>query len=100
MGDEELRRRWLEVTGRELPARARVERWPLRADHCFRRVILDAVCGRRWYDVVPGRPAYRHLDHDRLVAATALAERLATDPDAVVLLRDLNEQSLRYRGKG
>lgn len=97
--DEDLQERWLTLTRRDLPARARAERWPLRADHCFQRVILDAVCGGRWYDSVPGRPAYRHLGHDRLTAATALAERLATAPDAATLLRQLNTRSLAYRGK-
>ena len=91
--------RWLALTKEQLPARARAERWPLRDDHCFQRVLLDAACGGRWYDHVSARPAYRHLDPERLGHAVALAERLAAEPDAVVLLRDLNEQSLRWRGK-
>lgn len=97
--DEDLQQRWLTLTRQDLPARARAERWPLRADHCFQRVILDTVCGGRWYDSVPGRPAYRHLGHDRLAAATDLAEHLATAPDAGTLLRRLNTRSLGYRGK-
>ena len=95
----ELRSRWLALTKEQLPARARQQRWPLREDHCFQRVLLDAACGGRWYDHVPARPAYRHLDPDRLARAVALAERLATEPDALALLRALNEQSLRWRGK-
>lgn len=95
----DLQDRWLSLTRTALPARARAERWPLREDHCFQRVILDAVCGGRWYDHVPDRPAYRHLDTPRLTAAVALAERLATEPDARTLLRDLDTQSLSWRGK-
>ena len=91
--------RWLALTKEQLPARARAERWPLRDDHCFQRVLLDAACGGRWYDHVPARPAYRHLDPERLGNAVALAERLAAEPDAVVLLRELDAQSLRWRGK-
>ena len=94
-----LQARWLALTKERLPARARAERWPLREDHCFQRVLLDAVCGGRWYDHVPARPAYRHLDPERLGDAVALAERLATEPDAVVLLRELDAQSLVWRGK-
>jgi hypothetical protein len=60
---------------------------------------LDAVCGGRWYDHVAGRPAYRHLGAERLAAAVALAERLATDPEAASLLDELDAQSLRWRGK-
>ena len=94
-----LQARWLALTKERLPARARAERWPLREDHCFQRVLLDAVCGGRWYDHVPARPAYRHLDVDRLARAVGLAERLATEPDAVTLLRELDAQSLAWRGK-
>ena len=63
------------------------------------RVVLDAVCGGRWYDHVEGRPAYRHLGDERLHAAVALADRLASGADAAALLRELNERSLVYRGK-
>ena len=94
-----LRDRWLALTKQQLPARARLERWPLREDHCFQRVLLDAACGGRWYDHVPARPAYRHLDAERLGRAVALAERLATGPDAVTLLHELDAQSLAWRGK-
>jgi hypothetical protein len=75
------------------------ERWPLRADHCFQRVLLDAVCQGRWYDHVTGRPAYLHLDRYRLGRAVSLAERLATGPDGRDLLERLDAQSLRWRGK-
>ena len=95
----ELEATWLTLTRRVLPARAAAQRWPLRADHCFQRVVLDAVCGGRWYDHVPGRPAYRYLDEPRLRAAVALAQRLATDADADALLSELDAQSLRWRGK-
>lgn len=91
--------RWLELTRTVLPARARAERWVLREDHCFQRVVLDAVCGGRWYDHVEGRPAYTHLGDTRLADAVALAERLAADADAGELLRTLDRQSLAYRGK-
>ena len=96
---DQLRARWLALTKQQLPARAREERWPLREDHCFQRVLLDAACGGRWYDHVPARPAYRHLDFERLRHAVALAERLAAEPDAATLLRELNAQSLQWRGK-
>ncbi len=99
MGPPGLERRWLELTHETLPARARADGWPLRLDHCFQRILLDAVCGGRWYDHVDGRPAYRHLGPERLAAAVALAERLATELDARPLLGELDAQSLRWRGK-
>jgi hypothetical protein len=94
---ESLRERWLALTREELPARARTQGWPLRLDHCFQRVLLDQACGGRWYDHVAGRPAYRHLDPERLGAAVALGERLLREGEP--LLRRLDEDSLRWRGK-
>jgi hypothetical protein len=75
-------------------------RWALRHDHCFQRVVLDAVCGARWYDHVQP-PAYRNLDEARLTdaVALALAEQLASDPAAETLLRRLNAKSPARRGK-
>ncbi|WP_243455730.1 GCN5-related N-acetyltransferase [Sphingosinicella sp. BN140058] len=74
---------------------AAVERgWPVRDDHCFQRILLDAACGGIWYDHVAGRPAYAHIDEAKLAAATALAERvLAGTAD----LGDLNRRSLDWR---
>jgi hypothetical protein len=96
---DELRQRWLSLTRHDLPARATAERWPLRADHCFQRVILDAVCEGRWYDHVIGRPAYLHLDEHRLALAVSLAQELATDTDGRQLCERLDAQSLSWRGK-
>lgn len=94
-----LQQRWLALTRDELPARARAERWHLRLDHCFQRVLLDAACGGRWYDHVAGRPAFRHAGEERLRAAVALGERLAHEDDAAALLHELDAQSLAWRGK-
>jgi hypothetical protein len=90
------RARWLDLMRRELPeaAAARPD-WPIRLDHCFARVILDAVCGRPWREVVSA-PAYKHLSADQLSEAVRLAEAiLAGEAD----LLDLNRRSLHGRGK-
>jgi hypothetical protein len=98
-GREALEHRWRDLTGDDLPARAREERWPLRQDHCFMRVLLDDACGGRWYDHVEGRPAYRHLDADRLERAVATGEELLASDDGRAMLERLDDQSLRWRGK-
>ncbi len=84
---DELRQRWLSLTRHDIPARAEAEQWTLRADHCFQRVIVDAVCEGRWYDHVAGRPAYRHLDEHRLALAVSLAQQLATATNGPPALR-------------
>ena len=96
---DRLEARWQAIVRDELPAVARRDRWPLRLDHCFARVLLDAACGGRWYDHVEGRPAYRHLDTERLGRAVALGEELLAADDGRALLVELDDQSLRWRGK-
>ena len=89
-----LEARWLELTRRTLPSLADERRWPVRADHCFQRILLDAACGMRWYDAIDGRPAYRHIGRERLEQAIALG-------DAVVLgeadIAGLDARSLEWR---
>lgn len=82
-----------------LPARAReAGDWPIRADHCFARVVLDSVFGDVWYDHVDGRPAYEHLTADELRAAVDVADRMLDGGRPVVA--ELNANSLRRRDAG
>ena len=95
---EALLARYRRLVLDELPRRARAERWVVRADHCFGRIVLDHAVGGRWYDVLDRRrsPAFAQLDDAGLRAAVALAERIEAEGDP--LLRRLDEQSLRWRG--
>jgi hypothetical protein len=90
---EALQARWLKLIRETLPQLAGPRSWPVRHDHCFARIILDQVCGGRWYDHVSGRPAYKHLSDVQLQAAVALAEDLVSGADLVAL----NETSLAWR---
>ncbi|MBK1662840.1 GCN5-related N-acetyltransferase [Paracraurococcus ruber] len=90
-----LLRRWLDLTRQVLPGLAAAHRWPIRLDHCFMRVCLDAALGQRW-DRVVRRPAVRHLSEAQLAAAIAVAERIAAEP---ALLPRLNAASLAMRRK-
>ena len=91
-----LEARWLALTRETLPALAPMRGWPVRADHCFQRILLDNALGGRWYDHVAGRPAYRHLDDAALARAVALGEAAAAGEVDVALL---NRRSLAWRGK-
>ncbi|PWJ18040.1 GCN5-related N-acetyltransferase [Jannaschia seohaensis] len=88
---------WLDLTRRRLPEAARSARhWPVRADHCFQRILLDHATGGVWYDAIPKRPAYAHAPEAVLRRAVALGEAvLAGEAD----LAALNRQSLVWRGK-
>ncbi|MGL5839915.1 MAG: GCN5-related N-acetyltransferase [Sphingorhabdus sp.] len=87
---------WLLLTRHTLPAIARTRRWPVSADHCFMRILLDAVHGERWDNVIRRRPAYAHIDTERLAAAVALGQRVAAGEAD---LWELNARSLAWRGK-
>lgn len=94
MNREELEVEWLRLTREVLPALAEARGWPVSADHCFQRILLDAACGGRWYDAIAGRPAYRHAPATVLERAVALG-RAAVAGDAD--LPALNAQSLAWR---
>jgi proline racemase len=94
-----LEGRYRDLVLRRLPELARDQRWVVTADHCFGRIVLDHAVGGCWYDVLDRRrsPAFAQLDDERLAVAVGLAERIATEGDT--LLRELDRQSLAWRGK-
>ena len=89
--------RYLHLTREEMPRLARQggRGWPVVNDHCFQRIVLDAICGGVWYDHL-GRPAYKHLTKDQARAAVALCEDIIAGRAD---LTALNHQSLKWRGK-
>jgi len=90
---ERLAARWLELTRVVLPDMAAEQGWPIRFDHCFMRVCLDAAIGRPWHEAVR-RPAIRNLELHQLQAAVVVAEGIAADPGTLPLL---NDASLAWR---
>ncbi|MCG5433316.1 hypothetical protein LV457_13615 [Mycobacterium sp. MYCO198283] len=96
---DRLQARYRELVQHTLPRLGRDGRWAVVNDHCFGRILLDHAVGRCWYDVLDRRrsPAFAQLTDDQLAAAVALGERIAEEGD--LLLRQLNAQSLRWRGK-
>ena len=85
--------RWTELTREVLPAMAEAQRWPIRLDHCFMRVCLDAALGSPWTAIVD-RPAVRTMSDAQLAASIAVAGSIVADPDSLLAL---NEASLRGR---
>ena len=91
-----LEAEWLYLTRTRLPALSRERGWPVHADHCFQRILLDHACGGRWYDTISRRPAYAHAPDTVLATATALARAaIAGDADMAAL----NRRSLAWRAK-
>ena len=87
---------WLTLTRDTLPALAAHRDWPVHADHCFQRILLDNAVEGRWYDHIVGRPAYRHAPDAVLARAVALGQAvIAEEADLIALDR----RSLAWRGK-
>ncbi|MEM1233728.1 MAG: hypothetical protein AAGH70_06340 [Pseudomonadota bacterium] len=85
--------RYLTLTREILPSLAKQRGWPVTADHCFQRIILDTVCGGVWYNHI-AKPAVRNMTPDQARAACTLAEGIR---DGLVELGGLNEQSKTWR---
>ena len=87
---------WLRLTRDVMPGLAAERGWPVRLDHCFQRILLDAELGTPWTAALVGRPAYKSVDD-------ATLDRLIARAEAVVAgeadLHALNRASLKGRGK-
>ena len=94
---DELVEQYLHLTRNVLPQIARSEwpKWPIQADHCFQRVVLDTVCGGVWYNHLE-RPAYKHLTYEQAAQAVALCQAIR---DGRADVMQLNKQSLMWRAK-
>jgi hypothetical protein len=94
---EPLVAEYLRLTREEMPrlARSSCADWPVQEDHCFQRIVLDSVCGGVWYDHL-ARPACRNMTQAQLRQAIALCRDIISDEAD---LKDLNAQSLVWRGK-
>ena len=95
---EPLEEEWRRLTVHSLPRLALANGWPLREDHCFMRVALDAAFSGCWYDHLDKRrPAIGQISTAGLGKAVAAARRI--EAEGVSALVELNEASLRWRGK-
>lgn len=89
--------RYMVLTKETMPYLARTSHrhWPVRNDHCFQRIVLDAICEGVWYDHLP-RPAYKSLTYDLATNAVNLCVDIISGETDLVAL---NRQSLKWRGK-
>ena len=95
----ELRSRYLELVNRQLPQQAKERQFPVRFNHCFARIILDNLFQCCWYEKIDRQKgaAYKQLSVAELQGAIAIAEKIISSPDSYI--RELNQNSLRWRGK-
>ncbi|MEL6579768.1 MAG: hypothetical protein AAFQ14_08450 [Cyanobacteria bacterium J06621_12] len=95
----ELRSRYLALVNQELPLQAKQRQFPVRLNHCFARIILDNLFHRCWYETIDRKKgaAYKQLSTEQLEQAIAIAENIIAFPDSYI--QELNQNSLRWRGK-
>ncbi|AFY59112.1 hypothetical protein Riv7116_6796 [Rivularia sp. PCC 7116] len=99
MSLEKLRQEYLQLTNEVLPNLAKQRQFPVRFNHCFQRIILDNLFGCCWYDVLDKRQgaAYQQLNKAQLEKAISLAKAIISQSDEYI--RQLNTNSLCWRGK-
>lgn len=99
----DLRDEWKQLYRIELPSLAKARspsqpHWPVHLDHCFARIILDAVVGdgrQPWTEVI-GKPAVEKMTDEQLKRCILLARSIADGDEDLVAL---DQQSLKARGK-
>ena len=93
--DAELRAAWRELVRVRLPEVSAARGWPISADHCFARVLLDNALGAPWRTRV-APPAWRNMPADELARAIALGEAALS---GAASLAEMNRRSLVLRGR-
>mmetsp|Transcript_19530 Transcript_19530/g.44891 ORF Transcript_19530/g.44891 Transcript_19530/m.44891 type:complete len:258 (+) Transcript_19530:198-971(+) len=90
---------WEHLTKAVLPKLASAQRWPIRFDHCFQRVALDAAFEGCWYDHLDRKKgaAIKQITVDDLERAVRAARRM--EVEGIAAVRALDDASLRHRGK-
>ncbi|MEM9440093.1 MAG: hypothetical protein AAGA73_06580 [Pseudomonadota bacterium] len=91
--EDVVRQTWRHLVGVRLPRAALERNWPVTADHCFARILLDVTLERPWRDVVKP-PAWRHMPICQMETAISLGEALLSNEQNI---DDLNKQSLSLR---
>jgi hypothetical protein len=97
MNIQPLVEQYLIMTREVMPKMSReaTNKWPVKNDHCFQRIVLDSVCRGVWYESIE-RPAYKHLNYAQAKLAVKLCDEIIAGE---VDLSELNIQSLIWRGK-
>ena len=85
-----------QLTEIALPALAREHHWPIRLDHCLKRICLDHAFAGTWYDFCK-KPAERHIEPEPLARAIACARQIGQEGRPA--LERFNRESLTFRGK-
>jgi hypothetical protein len=91
---DEVTREMHRLSEEALPLRAEgTGDYPVRHDHCFKRIAFDAAVGDKW-DRVIDRPFYQNASPKTKRAAVSVLKEMLRSPEAA---ESYNRQSLHYR---
>ena len=90
---ENLRNRYWQATGEDLPEIAESRGWQVQETAGFQRILLDTVCKGVWYDKLK-EPAIMHLSEAQLRKAVYLAEEWLS---GARMIEPYDEQSHQWR---
>ena len=76
-----------------LPAKAASGDYPVRFDHCFKRIAYDVAVGAKW-DTEVASPFYEHASREQIRRAVDVLRQMAEDPGRAA---EYNRRSLRCR---
>ena len=95
---EELERQYKQLFDVEMPVAAVAGRWPVHLNHCLMRVALDGYWQCCWYEKLDQkRGALKSITAPQIENVLALGRRMLAEGKPYVA--ELNQRSLRYRGK-
>lgn len=76
-----------------LPRAAKSGEYPVRHDHCFKRIAFDWACGAKW-DTVVDQPFYKNATQRQKERALGALKQMVKFPGTA---HAMNKQSLTYR---
>lgn len=91
---ETLTQKMHQLSEEKLPQKAqRTGDYPVRFDHCFKRIAFDAAACAKWDEVIE-RPFYSNATAEQKRRAVDVLEEMLRSPEKA---RQYNRQSLQYR---
>lgn len=91
---ETLTQKMHRLSEEALPQKAkRTGDYPVRFDHCFKRIAFDAAAQAKWDEVIE-RPFYANATSAQKKRATEVLEAMLRSPEKA---RQYNRQSLQHR---
>ena len=85
----------IDLAEQQLPAQAASGEYPVRDDHCFKRIAYDVAVGAQWdTDVTP--PFYKNASPEQIRRAVEVLREMIADPGRAAAY---NRRSLRYRNE-